>query len=65
MDSQKCGCIFLHNVVMTSVMVLARLFLEGTLHFSSGKPAQLVSFYMGTVYQTIRLMGGAGDLPCR
>lgn len=57
MDSRKCF-IFLHNVLMTSVIVLARFFLEGTLHFSSGKSAQLVSIYKGTVHQTIRLMGG-------
>lgn len=40
---------FLHKVVMTSVIVLARFLLEGTLHFSSGNPTQLVSFYKATV----------------
>lgn len=35
---------FLHNVVMTSVMVLARFFLEGTWHFNSENPTHSVSF---------------------
>lgn len=44
MRSQMHGYMFLHNVVMTSVMVLARFFLEGTLHFNSENPTHSVSF---------------------
>lgn len=54
---------FLHNVVMTSIIVLARFLLEGTLHFNSGNPK--VSSYKATVYQEANKVGGWGALPCR
>lgn len=49
---------FLHNVVMTSVIVLARFLREWLLHFNSGNPTRLVRFYQTTVCQKANDGGG-------